>query len=241
MKLQENINKADAGFFDVLKSLVKEPDVIGTGIAGSSKSQLLMIPGRLIQGARNKRFINQFIYEVDELKKLGKISDDIFNSELGISSLQQLLAALENPPVDEEKFAALKALLLSIALCEQPDQNELRHSLLMEIVGGMSTGEILVLSASYRCGLETRGQQQTVENKHISVIEWRQHIADISGLEILELVESYESKLVEKYLLTNWAYPDSSGAKIGVRGRLTELGLAICEAWNTYNHEIDGI
>ena len=74
-----------------------------------------MIPDRLLQTARTHKFLSQLAYEVEELRKKGRIKYDYFNTEQTSATLQELLAALEGPPVDERKFKTLKAIFIKAA------------------------------------------------------------------------------------------------------------------------------
>ena len=217
----------------ILKAAVKNSPEVVTGAVGSTKQQLLMIPGRLLQGARNGYFLEQLIVEIEHLKARGKIDNDYLESEECQSSLQYMLSALENPPVDQLKFDALKGVFLASALREGRPNSTVKPSLLLEITGQLSSGEIAVLAAAYKAIKKTRGESAKVM-RHISVREWRELVAENSGLEASSLVELYEKQLVDKVLLTGWIYPDQSGAKIGVKGRLTDLGLLLCEYWRAY-------
>lgn len=109
------IKAAEEGVFSLLSEVAKDADAILTGAVGTEKLQLFMIPGRLIQAARNKRFLPQLVREINILKEKGKIKDDYMETEQATATLQELLAALENPPVDEIKFKTLKSILLKAA------------------------------------------------------------------------------------------------------------------------------
>ena len=86
------------GLLGMLKSAVKNVDAIATGALGTERLALFMVPGRLVQAARNRMFIQQLAHEFEDLRQKGKIKDDYIRTEQGMSCLQELLAALESPP-----------------------------------------------------------------------------------------------------------------------------------------------
>ncbi len=151
-------------FIALIESIARDGDKLATGVLGSSRQQLFMIPGRLFQGIRNHQFLNQLSSEIDELVGLGSIKAPYLQSEEFRSSLQQILAALESPPVDEQKFNCLNGIFLSAAIRGSEDQSNVQPALLLEIAGRLSIGEMLVLAASYRCDEKTRKLPQNSDS-----------------------------------------------------------------------------
>ena len=126
------------GMLGLLAAAIKNVDAILTGALGTEKLHLFMIPGRLVQAARNKSFIEQLAREVDELRAKGAIKPDYVQSEQAQACLQELLAALEDPPVDDVKFNLLKSLFLAACTETKTSRSDLLPQLLMNIARCLS-------------------------------------------------------------------------------------------------------
>lgn len=214
----------DEGSLSLLSTALRNIDSILTGVLGTQKLELLMIPGRLVQAARNNKFLHQLAKEFEDLKEKGEIKDDYEKTEQATSCLQELLAALENPPVDEIKFKALKSIFLKAATEKISTRNDATPQLLMSVAKSLTATEILLLAAIYQIGkgkvateIKTGAQRQL------------QFLAQNSQLSTTGLVEFTEGKLIEKRLISDRDYPDRSGVKQGSHFRLTDFGLKLCE------------
>lgn len=63
----------DEGVISLIAAAMNKADAILTGVAGTEKLELLMIPGRLVQAARNNSFLLQLAQEFQTLVNKGKI------------------------------------------------------------------------------------------------------------------------------------------------------------------------
>ncbi|MFH1277139.1 MAG: hypothetical protein ABIK65_02005 [Candidatus Eisenbacteria bacterium] len=208
-----------------LKEALALLDAAFTGMVGSDRATLMMIPGRLIQAARNRTFLQQFAAEYDSLVEKGRIRPDYQKTEQGISCLQELLAALDNAPVDETKFQMLKRLFLAVASERVTSRDDPTPQLIMRIARGLSSGEIFVLSVSY----EKSKSDEIVARVGSNVDSWSREIASTSPIQLMGLVEFYETGLMEKKLITERTLSDRSGFRRTRHFRLTDLGVRLCE------------
>ena len=213
----------EQGALSMLTAAVHHYDAILTGALGTKKLELLMIPGRLLQATRNNSFLQQLAKDFEDLRKKGKIKEDYKTTEQATSCLQELLAALENPTIDQIKFDCLKAIFLKASSEDISSRNDSSPQLLMSMARELGSGEILLLAAAYK-----RREDACPRN----VSTWLSEIASDSALATTGMVEFNEKKLIEKKLVS-----DRIGAEKDVVGssehcRLTDFGLALCEFFN---------
>jgi hypothetical protein len=214
------------GMLGLLAAAAKNADAIITGALGTEKLHLFMIPGRLVQGARNKSFIGQLAREFDELRAKGAIKPDYGRSEQAQACLQELLAALEDPPVDNVKFNLLKSLFLAACAEARTSRSDLSPQLLMNIARRLNSGEIVLMAATYRVAQTPEGALERVGS---AAGVWIQEMSRRSGLGTGSMVEVYEEGLMQKKILTPRRYGDRSGIDAGPNFRLTDLGVELCK------------
>jgi hypothetical protein len=183
-----------------------------------------MIPGRLVQAARNKAFIEQLATEFEMLREKGRLHPSFEHSPEGQSSLQELLAALEQPPVDDTKFHFLKSIFIAAATENAP--KDVPPQLILSIARTLSSGELIVLATAYPIA---RDRPDIVKNVGNSAHSWVTEIAKISGIGLTSLVEHYESQLASKNLVNQRHYGDRSGLWMGKYFGLTDFGVSLCE------------
>lgn len=212
------------GFIKLLTEALKSSDSILTGALGTPKLQLLMVPGRLIQAARNNEFITQLATEFEKLKDTGKIKNGVENSEEFKSSFQELLSALEDPPVDKNKFNLLKTIFVESCKIDYK-MGIFTPNILINIVKNLSTGEILVLSAVNKIRLNMTEREKEIG----SAREWLIRISEETNFSGPSMVEVYETSLIEKKILSKRLHSDRSGVVKSNDFRLTDLGLTLCE------------
>lgn len=144
-----------------------------------------------------------------------------------------MLAALEHPPVDETKFEALKAIFLKASTEELTSRDDPIPQLLMSIAKEMSSGEILLLANIHKLGL---GKFPRTATDHAN--GWLRYIAQNSVISTQGMVEFFESKLIEKKLLTARGLTDRSRIEPGPHLRLTDLGIQLCRFFAKNNDAV---
>lgn len=122
------------------------------------------------------------------------------------------------------RFHILKHVFLTAAKEELSDRDDVIPQMLMGIVRDLMPGEVLVLSSAYK----KRNDEDAIKRAQ-GAQGWLTEVVNGSPLKLAGIVEFYEQRLVEKYLLTGRVYADRSGIRLGEYFRLTDLGVRICE------------
>ena len=187
-----------------------------------------MIPGHLVQSVRNKTFLHQLNREVKQLQDRGQIKDDYVSTEQGQTCLQELLAILGNPPVDQRKFNVVKNIFLAAAQERMSDRDDPLPQLLMHIAGQLEAGEIILLVTCYKIAKANKG---LAPNEHHSESEWHKLVIANSELSMTALIEVYERGLMDKRLLMQHGPVITHTIIINdeTKSRLTDLGMSLCD------------
>jgi hypothetical protein len=99
----------------------------------------------------------------------------------------------------------------------------------IRIARTLSSGEILVLNAAYRCY-----KQHLAGDGFSAASAWLRRIATDSGLEYPELVETFGQELIKKNFLTGRLHGDRSGV-VTKNFRLTGFAIDFCELVESYH------
>lgn len=189
-----------------------------TGIAASDRKALAMSLGHILQRMRGGSFLSQVKKEWGAYREQGRIKDNYLNTTQHKECFQELLDFLDGESPDEVRFEALKSIFLRAATEEETDRSSVLPQQYMRIIRSLSAGEVILLAASYKYP-STDG----------AAVNWISNMASKSPLKIPELVEIHEDALIRKHLITPRMHGDRSGVSRGVHGRLTRLGINICE------------
>jgi len=200
-----------------------------TGIAASDRKDLSLSVGYIFQSFRKDQFLSQLGNEWDSYRKKGRIKDDYIDTEQHRSCLQELLDFLDNDSPDEIRFEVMKKVFIAAATETASDRNSLLPYQFLRLCRGMSSGEIVVLHATYEIAKSDQIPEITGAN------QWLDIIAKKSGLEHTSLVEIYEEDLIKKYLLSRRIHSDRSGIAAKPHFRLTSLGFDLCNYIASYD------
>ena len=192
-----------------------------TGIAASSRTDLILSLSHIFQRARSGNFLNVLLKEWDKYREKGRVKDDYLNTEQHQECLQEMLDFLDRGNPDARRFSILKAIFLGAATESMSSRDSILPQQYMSLCKTLSSGEVIVLNATF--ALSERAI--TPPN---SATDWLDMIAKESGLGSQELVEIHERKLIEKNMLTDRTFADRSGVRNGSHLRLTPLAVAIC-------------
>lgn len=195
-----------------------------TGIASSSRQDLILSIGHIFQRMRSVNSLQNLKIEWDYFKQKGEIKDDYIESEQHQTCLQEMLDFLDKDSPDEIRFSFLKKIFLITATEKLSSRDEILPQQYMRICRGLSSGEVLVLLATFQ-----RSKQGSINPNDTSVRTWLIEIAGQSSLRYPELVETHEKTLVGKNLLSQRIHSDQSGVVLGQHYRLTDLGYDICK------------
>jgi len=200
-----------------------------TGIAASKKQEWVLSIGHIVQGVRGGQFLSILQREWDSYKEKGRIKEDYQFTDQNYTCLHEILDFLEKDIPDETRFNLLKQLFLVTSTETMSNRDSILPQQYMKICKTLTTGEILVLNATYGVAKEDWWKDQ-----HFGAHDWLGVITEKSGLAQRELVEIHERTLINKKLLSPRTLSDESGVRISPFFRLTDLGHKICEFVASY-------
>lgn len=210
-------DKALAPLVDTLQVLTEGL----TGIASSEKKELFLSIGYLLQRLRGQSFLEALHAEWLRLREKGRIRDDYPETEQCQACLQELLDCLDRDSPDKVRFDFIKGVFLAAAQEKRSDRESVLPQQYMRLARQLSSGDILVLSATYQL---FKGPTKCTGHAR----EWLSEVARQSGLQHSGLVELYETGLIEKHLLTKRYESDRSGVD-RENYRLTPLAVGLCD------------
>ena len=202
-----------------------------SGVAASDRKDLILSIGYIFQRARSGTFLNALKKEWERFRDKGRIKDDYVNTDQHQECLQEMLDFLDRDSPDSLRFEMLKAIFLGAATETQSTRDSVLPQQYMSICRGLTSGEALVLQATYAI-VERGGGSSSIQAQ-----DWLINIANESGLESRELVENHERKLIEKNLITDRIHMDRLAVDPGSFYRLTPLGLGICKFIMTFKKQ----
>jgi hypothetical protein len=201
------------------------------GIAASDRKDLILSLGHIFQRTRSGTFLKALIQEWERLREKGRIKEDYVRSEQHQECLQEMLDFLDRDSPDSLRFRMLKAIFLGAATEIQLDRNSVLPQQYMSICRTISSGEALVLQATF--DVAERGDAPSTTSSS----DWLQTIGKESRLVSHELVSIHEQKLIEKNLLIRRIPGDGSRVALGEHYRLTGLGMEICRFIKAYEDQ----
>lgn len=140
--------------------------------------------------------------------------------------LQEVLSALEDPPVDQAKFDALKAAFVKAVQVDPKDNAARLGQTIIRTVTELNSAELELLAVVYRVAKTGKYKRPELQD---SAATWESVILQHSGFGSRELVQNLEESLVRCRLLSGRTYADQSGIVSGDHCRLTSFGLRVCE------------
>jgi len=207
---------------DVIKDTLSQLAEGLTGIAASDRKELVFSVGHILQSLRKGLFLSRFLEEWNAYRDKGRVKDDYLGTEQHQACLQELLEFLDHDSPDEIRFETLKKIFLVAATETASDRTSLLPYQFLRLSRGMSSGEIIVLNATYQIAKE--GFQEVS-----AAAQWLEIIASRSGLKHPALVEIHEEKLIQKYMILGRRHTDRSGVIVKPHFRLTSLAFELCE------------
>jgi hypothetical protein len=151
-----------------------------TGIAVSGRKDWALSIGYLLQRARGREFLGTLRHEYEKYREKGKIREDYATTEQCQASLQEILDCLDSDSPDEIRFSFLKKLFISIATEELSNRDDVLPQQYIRIARTLSSGEILLLLASFRVAKHDRQIREYGD--------WMAKIKEYSGLRHNELI-----------------------------------------------------
>lgn len=204
-----------------------------TGLATSERRDLILSVGHIVQRLRTTSLLNSLRQEWNHYRDKGRIREDYQYTDQHLNCLQELLEFLDKDIPDEIRFTTLKKIFFVAAQEGISDRNSHLPLHFIRLCKAMSSGEVLVLQTTY----EAAKTEKYKDESRFGTRKWLEFIADHSSLVFPELVESFESELIKKHLITDRVHPDRSGVILGKNFRLTGLGHMLCSYIEKYDED----
>ena len=192
------------------------------GIASSEKKELVISAGHLLQRMRGVGFLGALQAEWRAMREKGRIKDDYADTDQHFTCLHELLDAMDNEIVDEQRFQIMKRVFFVASSEILSDRNDILPQQLMRIARSLTSGETIVLSTAHNVYLG--GKYPT---GMLPAIDWLKRVAVESGLRFAYLVELHERALIQKYLISPRHQADINSVQQN-EFRLTDLGIEFC-------------
>lgn len=194
----------------------------------SDKRALVLSAGHVFQALRKGEFLSQLLREWKEYRDKGRIKEDYETSEQHLSCLQEMLDFLDKDLPDQKWFDTLKKIFMVAATDPNIESSNLLPHQYMRVCRTLSTGEIIVLSTTYKIA------KKGCSDEHVSAASWLETIGKESELVHSALIEFHEEELMKKRLLTPRVYSDRSGVITHPHFRLSNFGYDICRFIDKY-------
>jgi hypothetical protein len=85
-----------------------------TGMAVSSKDELMLSVGHVLQGALKHEFLRTFLDEIGSYREKGRIKDEDLKTKQGQTCFMEMLNFLDEDNPDDIRFEFMKKLYLGI-------------------------------------------------------------------------------------------------------------------------------
>jgi hypothetical protein len=202
--------------------------IMGAFIVG--REGLVKSGKRLALGLLKGRMYKQFAEEIKCLKDTAKLSDDFAEGKNGFHTWAELMSIIDDECPDADRLEALKAMFYAVNKVNSTDQEKIQAYQLWNLTKQLNSGEIFLLRVikqemNFLMGVNGyRG--------------WSNHLAQKTGYLVTGLIDIQEKQLTEHFLLTPRTNADSSGITNSM-GRLTDLGLKLCDNIETYRIDLE--
>lgn len=195
-----------------------------TGIATSSKKELILSISHTFQKMRGGQFLSVLLEEWKRYREKGKVKKDYEFTEQHKVCLQELLEFLDKDSPNEVRFRVLKQIFLVAASEEVSDRESFLPQEFMKIGRSLSDGEVMLLTTIWQIASNHEGKYE----QYYGAGRWIKEVTEASGMRYSELVEIHEQGLIDKSLLSPRNHGDRSGVTVNPHYRLTDLGYEFC-------------
>ena len=116
-KLENTTGILDSEFNNLIAGL--------TGVASSTKKELVLSIGKVLQRARSIGLLRSLIEEWNALTKKGLINEDYQKSDQHYECLQELLDYLDSKQLNKDQFDIFKKILFKTATLNPEERDNL--------------------------------------------------------------------------------------------------------------------
>ncbi|HLZ43837.1 MAG TPA: hypothetical protein VKQ11_22930 [Candidatus Sulfotelmatobacter sp.] len=203
-----------------------------TGMLAVDKQSLRIKIGHFAQSILQGNAQQQINREIKELREKGKIRD-FTEDERGTTTWAELMKEIDDGIPDTDKLAAMKIFFIEINRVNATDESRMLNYQLFKIAKNLDSGKLLILKAAYAI----KGDVGTGE---WGIQRWATAVAKKLGHGLTALVLKDESTLMELGLISphrdrTVGLPNQI-AQVD-NGRLTDLGIKLCETIQNYQAE----
>ncbi len=207
----------------------------GTGVIGSTRQELLLSAGHVLQSMIKGRFVETLKHEWDDLREKGRIEANYSETPQQQACLQELLNFIDIDLPDDVRFNTMKQVFLRAATEEESDRDSPLPQQFMIACRELSSGEILVLKAAYEIAEEGDWKSKYLQidpnsTADIHIRRWSNAVASHSAMTHWELVAKHAVSLQKQRLLS--ASNKTANADVFIATTehfgLTSFGYALC-------------
>ena len=140
-----------------------------TGIAASSKKEIILSVSNIFQKILAGSRLNSFLTEWNSFVSKGKIKKEYQFSEQHKISLLELLKFLDNDIADEDRFSFIKKIILVSATEKYSSKNDILPQQYIRIVKNLSNVELLILIAAFNASKELNWKDNVSPKKVLKI------------------------------------------------------------------------
>ena len=230
---------ADLSSKEAVQSLLNDPlPNVAAAIAGalaSSREDLVLSGGRLVQAVLKGRAYQQLGKELEDFVAKGKIKEDYAETKYGFSSLADLMKTIDEGDTDEDKLQAAKAMFIALNSPDTAATDETLRYQLLQVVLRLKGPELMLLKTCDRMRRNGHFSQGHTSDG----IRWRQAVAKEMGHGLQFLVDRDGHALEENDLLIPYRANEPQNSLNGAAdGRLTDLGMKLVNLIEHYEKQI---
>lgn len=201
--------------------------IMGAFIVG--RVGLIKSGKRLALALLKGRMYKQFAEEIKCLKDAAKLSD-IDENKNGFYTWAELMSIIDDECPDADRLEALKAMFYAVNKVNSTDREKIQAYQLWNLTKQLNSGELFLLKVIKKEMNLLLG----IDNYRA----WASHLAQATGYSVTGLIDLYEKRLTELFLLSPRVWGDGSGIT-NTMGRLTDLGLKLCNNIETYRIDLE--
>jgi hypothetical protein len=199
---------------DTESSLIVLAQAITGALAKPTENPVKAL-GLLVQHGLQRDLLGGLKESIDFLAKEGRIKPDYFNTSRGRATFKELLRALDESSINEERFSAMRTIFLNAATEDGPLDDTVLVLAMMRIVNELGTSEIVTLKAIWKFW------RKYLDNNHVTDGNlWPDFLREHTGL-TRELIDEDVKTLQKKRLLVDYSHNGSF--------RLTNTGGKLCD------------
>ena len=180
-----------------------------------------------VNGAIQGRLLKSFSESWKALVDNGKLKGTFIENPWTSKQFAEIVKELNRDDIDEQRAEAMTNVFINSAMLDVDDIEAMRVVEILKKISNLNSLDIYILRQIDIL------RNDTINNKHdilydSSASSWKDLILKRTKLELIELIEVSEDKLINEKLLTGRIHNDRSGVNKDKNYRLTEFGIRLC-------------